>query len=225
MNRLHEKHPLAIRWLHWISFPLLFLMVWSGLMIYWANDIYRVGLGNTTLIHFFPDWLYKLFGLQQRLAWGMAVHFFFMWFFTLNGILYVTYLCVSGEWRILLPDRHSFRDAIIVTLHDLHLRRTGPPQGKYNGAQRIAYTGVVLMAAGSLITGAAIYKPVQLARLTGLLGGYEWARTEHFWLMMGLVVFFPVHVTQVIKAGWSNLRSMVAGYELVSVEESPHDPQ
>ena len=112
MNRLQEKHPLAIRWLHWISFPLLFLMVWSGLMIYWANDIYRVGLGNTTLIHFFPDWLYKLLGVQQRLAWGMAVHFFFMWFFAVNGFLYVTYLWMSGEWRILLPDRHSFRDAI-----------------------------------------------------------------------------------------------------------------
>ena len=225
MNRLQEKHPLAIRWLHWISFPLLFLMVWSGLMIYWANDIYRVGLGNTTLIHFFPDWLYKLLGVQQRLAWGMAVHFFFMWFFALNGILYVTYLWVSGEWRILLPDRHSFRDAILVTLHDLHLRKTCPRQGKYNGAQRIAYTGVVLMAAGSLITGAAIYKPVQLAWLTSLLGGYDWARTEHFWLMIAFVAFFAVHVTQVIKAGWNNFRSMVSGYELVSVEESSHEPQ
>jgi thiosulfate reductase cytochrome b subunit len=66
---------------------------------------------------------------------------------------------------------------------------------------------------------------VQVARLAGLLGGYEWARTEHFWLMMGLVAFFAVHVAQVIKAGWNSFRSMVAGYELVSVEESSHDPQ
>ena len=139
MNRLQEKHPLAIRWLHWISFPLLFLMIWSGLMIYWANDIYRVGWGNTTLIHFFPDWVYQLLGVKQRLAWGMAVHFFFMWFFAFNGILYVTYLLVSGEWRILLPDRHSFRDAILVTLHDLHLRKTPPPSGQ---VQRSAEGGV-----------------------------------------------------------------------------------
>ena len=223
MNRLEEKHPVAIRWLHWISFPLLFFMIWSGLMIYWANDVYRVGWGNTTLVHFFPDWVYRFLGVNQRLAWGMAVHFFFMWFFAFNGILYVTYLLVSGEWRVLLPDRHSFRDAILVTLYDLHLRKTPPPQGKYNGAQRIAYTGVVLMAAGSLITGAAIYKPVQLAWLTGLLGGYEWARTEHFWLMIAFVLFFAVHVAQVIRAGWNNFRSMVAGYELVPVEEPSHD--
>jgi thiosulfate reductase cytochrome b subunit len=167
--------------------------------------------------------VYQLLGVNQRLAWGMAVHFFFMWFFAFNGILYVTYLVVSGEWRVLLPDRHSFRDAILVTLYDLHLRKTRPPQGKYNGAQRVAYTSVILMAAGSLITGAAIYKPVQLAWLTGLLGCYDWARTEHFWLMIAFVLFFAVHVSQVIRAGWNNLRSMVAGYELVPVEEPSHD--
>jgi len=35
MKRLEKKHLLAIRWLHWINFPLLFLMIWSGLLIYW----------------------------------------------------------------------------------------------------------------------------------------------------------------------------------------------
>lgn len=188
-------------------------------MIYWANDVYRVGLGGTTLLHFFPDWFYKLFALPQNLAPGMALHFFFMWFFAVNGIVYVCYLLLSGEWRYLLPDRQSFRDAILVTLHDLHLRKDCPPQSKYNGAQRIAYTGVVLMGAVSLITGAAIYKPVQLVWLTQLLGGYDWARWEHFWLMIGFVLFFAIHVIQVLKAGWNNFRSMVAGYEVVPVEE------
>jgi thiosulfate reductase cytochrome b subunit len=36
------------------------------------------------------------------------------------------------------------------------------------------------MGAGSLVTGLAIYKPTQLAWLTNLLGGYAWARGEHF---------------------------------------------
>ena len=35
---LREKHPLATRWMHWINFPLLALMIWSGLMIYWADS-------------------------------------------------------------------------------------------------------------------------------------------------------------------------------------------
>ncbi len=35
--RLNRKHPLAIRWMHWVNFPVLFTMIWSGILIYW-ND-------------------------------------------------------------------------------------------------------------------------------------------------------------------------------------------
>ena len=217
MTALQKKHPLAARWFHWINFPLLFLMIWSGLMIYWANDIVRIAVGNTTLVHFFPDWFYRLFSIPQHLAVGMAWHFFFMWFFAINGIAYICYLWLSGEWRYLWPDRNSFRDAISVTRYELHLRKERPAQGKYNAAQRIAYSAVVLMAAGSLITGLAIYKPVQLGWLNRVLGGYGRARLEHFWLMLGFLCFFAIHIIQVIRAGWNNFRSIVAGYELVPV--------
>ena len=223
MAHIEEKHPLAIRWFHWISFPLLSLMIWTGLLIYWANDVYRLGLGRITLFRFFPDWFYNSLGLPQRLAEGMALHFFFMWLFVANGVAYVLYLAISGEWRKVLPDRHSLRDAVLVTLHDLHLRREAPPQGLYNGAQRIAYTAVIVMAMGSVITGLAIYKPAQLSWLTRLLGGYPMARWEHFWLMAGFVGFFAVHISQVIRAGWDNFRSMVAGFSLVQDREVRHE--
>ena len=149
MTHLEEKHPLAIRWLHWVSFPFLFLMIWSGLLIYWANDVYRIGWGEATLVSFFPERFYTALHIPQRLAEGMALHFFFMWFFVANGLVYVVYLAVSGEWRKVVPDRNSVRDAGLVVLHDLHLRKTPPPQGLYNAAQKIAYTGVIVMAMGS----------------------------------------------------------------------------
>ena len=188
-------------------------------MIYWANDVYRIGAGSTTLVHFFPDWFYRLFSLPFHLAVGMAWHFFFMWLFAINGVAYVCYLLLSGEWRYLWPDRKSFRDAILVTLYELHLRKEPPAQGKYNGAQRIVYSVAVLMAGGSLITGLAIYKPVQLGWLDRVLGGYQEARWEHFWLMIGFVCFFAIHIIQVIRAGWSNFRAMVAGDDLVHVRD------
>ena len=75
------------------------------------------------------------------------------------------------------------------------------------------------MGAASLLTGLAIYKPVQLEWLNRVLGGYQRARWEHFWLMLGFVGFFLIHIIQVIRAGWNNYRSMVAGYELVPVRE------
>jgi thiosulfate reductase cytochrome b subunit len=217
MRTLAKKHPLAIRWFHWVNFPLLFLMLWSGLLIYWANAVYRIRLGGATLFQFFPESFFEVLGIPYRLAEGMSLHFFFMWFFALNGLLYVSYTLLSGEWRYLVPNRHSFREAIQVVLHDLHVSTSEPPPHKYNGAQQIAYTTVILMGVGSLLTGIAIYKPVQFAWLTRLLGGYEWARWEHFCLAVGYVVFVAIHVVQVVRAGWNNLRGMVTGYVIGTV--------
>jgi thiosulfate reductase cytochrome b subunit len=222
MAQLQVKHPRVIRWSHWINVPVLSVMIWSGLLIYWANDVYRIGFADVTLFHFFPDWFYEKLGLGRRLAEGMAYHFLFMWIFALNGIAYVAYTLLSGEWRHLLPNRRTPREALHVVLHDLGLRREPPPPAKFNGAQRLAYTGVIGMGAGSLLTGLAIYKPVQFAWLTALCGGYEWARWEHFCLTVGYVLFFVVHIAQVIRAGWNNFLAMVTGYEAVASEEKSH---
>ena len=219
-KRLEKKHPLAIRWFHWINFPVLSVMIWSGLSIYWANDIYRVGFGSLTLLKFFPKSFYDAFHIDHRLAEGMGYHFLFIWAFAINGLLYVLYTAFSGEWRYLLPNRRSFREAIQVLLHELHLSRVEPPPRKFNGAQQIAYTSIILMGVGSLATGLSIAKPTQFAWLSSLLGGYEWARVERFWLTIGYVLFFIVHVGQVLKAGWNNFRAMVTGYEVVSVKEA-----
>ena len=222
--RLEKKHPLAIRWMHWVNFPVLFTMIWSGLLIYWNDSdnayqhphaVYRLGAGSLTLVRLFPPWFWKAIHAPYRVTEGLGYHFFFMWLFAINGILYVSYLLISGEWRLLVPERRSVRDAIHVTLADLHLRKGLPPQKKYNGAQRIAYTAVILMGLGSLVTGLSIYKPTQVHWVTTLLGGYEMARWEHFCLTMGFCAFFVVHVVQVVLAGWNNFRSMESGYEIV----------
>jgi thiosulfate reductase cytochrome b subunit len=204
--------------MHWLNVPLLFGMIWSGSLIYWANDVYRVGIGDWTLLHLFPEWLYSALRLDHRLAQGMAWHFAIMWLLAINGLCYVAYTFVSGEWRHLLPNRSSLREAWMVVLHDLRLSKLAPPKRKFNGAQQFAYTSVIMMGAGSLLTGLAIYKPTQLAWLTSLLGGYEWARWEHFCLTVGYVAFFAIHISQVVRAGWNNFRAMVTGYEVRTVE-------
>ena len=231
MKRLEKKHPLAIRWFHWVNFPVLMVMIWSGVLIYWANDAYGVRVGSRSLFHFFPDGFYKKFNLGSRLAEGMAWHFLFMWIFAINGLLYVIYTAVSGEWRHLLPNRNTLREAIQVVLHDLHIRKQPLPRRKFNGAQQIAYTSVIVMGLGSLLTGLAIYKPIQFAWLTaflngGVLGvtGYNAARFLHFWLTVGYCLFFLIHVAQVARAGWNNFRAMITGYEVVQVEGDAPPP-
>jgi thiosulfate reductase cytochrome b subunit len=230
--RIKYKHSLAIRWMHWINFPLLVVMIYSGLLIYWADSqyeglnahrVYRVGFGSWTFFRLFPTWFYNNLHLKFQLAKGLGYHFFFMWFFALNGVAYVLYTFFSGEWQELVPTRRSFREAIEVTLHDLRLSKHHPPHRKFNGAQQVAYTGVILMGAGSLLTGLAIYKPTQLHVLTTLLGGYEMARWFHFWLTMAYVGFFLVHVAQVIRAGWNNFRAMIIGYQILPGELGKDD--
>src|SRR5229473_1332218 len=230
--RIKYKHSLAVRWMHWINFPVLALMIYSGLLIYWADSqheglnahrVYRVGFGSWTLFRVFPPWLYNNLHLKFQLAKGLGYHFFFMWLFALNGMAYVLYTFFTGEWRELVPTRRSFREATQVILHDLGLSKHLPLQRKFNGAQQVAYTGVILMGAGSLLTGLAIYKPTQLHVLTALLGGYEMARWFHFWLTMGYVGFFLVHVAQVIRAGWNNFGAMIIGYQILPGELGKDD--
>ena len=177
MPTLKLKHLVAVRWFHWINFPLLFLMIWSGFLIYWAYSIYSIGP-----LHFFPKWLYTI---------------------------------LSGEWRYLVPRSSStLRDSWQVMLYDLGLAKVLPPQEKYNAAQQVSYSAIILMGALSLVSGLAIYKPAQLWWLTALFGGYEGARLVHFVLTIGYLLFFVLHVAQVVRAGWNNFRGMVIGYEL-----------
>ncbi len=219
MKKIRIKHPLAVRWFHWVNFPILFVMIWSGLLIYWANDVYAIKIDGKALISFFPDTFYKALNVPFRLAEGMAYHFLFMWIFFINGLLYVLYTLFSGEWKYLVPDRRSFKQAWQVLLHDLHIRKYEPPFVKYNAAQRIAYTAIIIMGLGSILTGLAIYKPVQFSWIAWLCGGYKAARLEHFILTIGYVLFFLVHIIQVIKAGWKNFKSMITGFEVVSTDK------
>ena len=203
----YKKHSLAIRWTHWINFPLLSLMIISGFMIYWANRIYTP---------FIPDSWYSQLGLSQQLSLGMGIHFFFMWFFALNGLVYVVYLIVSGEWRQIVPSINSFKDAVLVMAHDLGIRKSLPSQTKFNGAQKIAYSSVTLIGLVQVLTGLSIYKPVQFQTLMAFFGGYEGARLVHFIMTMALCLFFFIHIFQVLRTGWNNFRAMVTGYEEIT---------
>ena len=248
---LYKKHPLAIRWFHWINFPVLFTMTWSGMLIYWANRVfhftiygqsaaYRLAHSGAPADPLFPDSWYtvptpawfppiiakafpdhNLWSLDGRLAEGMGWHFFFAWIFTINGLLYVTFLLFSGQWRKIVPKPAAIWESTQVVLVDLHLSKKKLPVRKYNAAQQIAYTGVIILGALMVLTGISIYKPSSQGWLTHLFGGYTVARFIHFWVTMLFLAFFLVHVGQVIRTGWNNFRGMVTGYELVPAQEKP----
>lgn len=218
-----ERHRRGNRWMHWINFPLLTIMIWSGLRIYWADlrDPFGVGIGGWHWFELFPDWVNEKLGLNRKLARGMAFHFTFGWLFVINAAAFAIYLMRTGGWRNFVPTRDDLRTIPAVLLHECGLRKEAPPQGKYNGVQQLTYGAVLLMGGLAIVSGFAIYKPTQLSLLTTLLGGYETARFLHFWVTIAFVLFFVIHLVQVARAGFGNFLSMVTGYELI---DPPDDP-
>lgn len=218
-----EVHSRPSRWMHWINFPLLLIMLWSGLRIYNANSIHALDVFGLR-IEFFGEGFFDFFSAERKLAKGIAFHLVFGWLFLINGLAYGAWLLGSGEWRQILPDRRGVTEVSAAVLADLHLRRDQPVHGKYNVAQKLTYTIVIAMGAVMIVTGLAIFKPVQLELLTRLPGGYEVARLIHFTTSIGFVVFFGIHILQVVRAGWGNFAAMISGYRLVRRESPDPDP-
>jgi thiosulfate reductase cytochrome b subunit len=115
-----------------------------------------------------------------------------------NGLAYLIYLFVTGEWRqrLFLPRRDA-RNAIATLGHYLRLRKQPATGGLYNGLQRFAYSAALVLGVIQVATGLAIYKPVQLWPLARLFGGYDPARTIHFLSLLALALFTAGHVIMV----------------------------
>jgi len=188
-------HPLFIRVAHWVNAFALFIMILSGWRIYDASP-------------FYPFEFPREFTLGGWLAGALSLHFAAMWLLVGNAILYLVYGLLSGHfWRdIRPPGPRSF-------WRDFNLSLQGRLQhvaGRYNAVQRLIYIGVSFMLLVAVLSGLAMWKPVQLQELTALLGGFETARRVHFFAMVGLVLFIVVHVT--IAARTPGLvKSMITG--------------
>ena len=195
-----RAQPWLIRVTHWANVVLFTILAGSGLRILVAYPF----LGPRGAAY---AW-YPLQGVAPPsvftmggwLAGARHWHFAFAWLFAANALAYAVYLFASGEWRrrLFFPRRDA-RNALETMLHDLRLRRAAPvPVGLYNGAQRFVYTGVLLVAPLLVLSGLAIYKPVQWPRLTALLGGFDAARAIHLLVLAALAFFSAIHVLQVL---------------------------
>ena len=134
-----------------------------------------------------------------------------MWVLVVNGLVYLAFIYLHGEWRDLVPRRGFARDCLAMARFYLFASKEHPRQGKHNALQRGAYFAMPWVAAVSVITGLAIWKPVQLGWLTGLMGGYPWARYWHFLAMAALVALSIGHVFMVFAVDPYSLRSMTTG--------------
>jgi thiosulfate reductase cytochrome b subunit len=208
---LVRRHHWIVRLTHWGTAIVLAGMVMSGLQIYEAYA--RFGeRGDPSYPNPFEGARFeRLVRLGGWLAGGLNWHFALMWPLLALGLLYVSYLVGSGEWRALLFRPRDVPGALAMAKYYLRLRRDHPPQGKHNPLQKLAYTSVVLLGGLALLTGLAIYKPLQFSWLTALLGGFQAARYWHFWIVWVFVGFSIAHVLLVFLVDPASLRAMVTG--------------
>lgn len=193
-------HPLIIRITHWLNALVLPIMIFSGLRIYNASPVFDFNIPvNLTM----GGWLG---GARQ---W----HFFAMWIFAANGVIYFFYNILSRHGRrTTLVRKEDLPGILPMIKYYLRIQKTHPPQGKYNPLQKFTYTFIPLLGLGSVLSGIAIYWPVQFSGIAWLFGGYDTARIWHFLFTAAFVFFILGHLLMVVIAGWNNFISMITGW-------------
>jgi thiosulfate reductase cytochrome b subunit len=132
-----------------------------------------------------------------------------MWVLVINGIVYVALGLASGRFRRkLLPIYPS--EVLADAKAALTFKLAHDDLTHYNAVQKVLYVGVILTGIVIVLSGLAIWKPVQLQELTALFGGYDVARYVHFFAMAAIVGFLGVHVVLALLVPKS-LRAMVTG--------------
>jgi thiosulfate reductase cytochrome b subunit len=167
---------------HWLNILSLFLMIGSGLQIYNANPVFG-GRGGWH----FPQWMV----LGGWLAGGRDWHFALMWVFAFNLLIYGIYIGISRRW-----------ERRFVSSSDIQALQQGKnPKRKAYAWHRIVYTAIVPLLILAIASGLAMYKPAQLAWLSGLFGSWQTLRTIHFITVPVVVVFTIVHSIMALKVG------------------------
>lgn len=189
-------HPAWVRITHWINALAMLVMIGSGWEIYNASPLFGFAFpGSITL----GGWL----------AGALLWHFAAMWLLAINGIVYVALGLITGRFRSkLLPIRPG--EVVADVKAALALKLAHDDLSKYNAVQRLLYLGVILTGVLIVLSGLAIWKPIQLQWLTALFGGYDAARYVHFFAMAAIVGFLVVHVLLAVLVPKS-LRAMLTG--------------
>ena len=215
----HEIHPRIVRIAHWINAFAMFIMIGSGWRIYNDSPLIEGFRFSTTFsLGGDPDVSYAKW--QNAASGALEWHFAAMWLLVLNGLVYLVYGFRSGRFRRMLVPITVV--GVTKTIADtLHFRLDHEP-GIYNHVQRLLYVGVLSLGVLVVLSGLAIWKPVQFQTLLALLffGNFQAARWVHFLCMTGIVLFVIVHVSLALIVP-STIRSMLTGKPHADAETVP----
>lgn len=167
--------------MHWVNALSMIIMIASGWAIY--NDEVIFGW-----LHF-PNWITIGGGPEGALQW----HFAAMWLLMINGLCYLVYGVSTGRfYRKLFPIRP--RDVIATVRDALRFRLGHDDITHYNAVQKLLYVGIIAVIIVQVLSGFAVWKPVQLSELAWLFYSFQGSRLVHFIGMALIVGFLVIHV-------------------------------
>jgi Ni/Fe-hydrogenase b-type cytochrome subunit len=202
------EHPWPVRFTHWLNSIALFVMVGSGLQIFRAFPSFGAKIPQKDLL----NWP-KAFAIGGWLGGALQWHLTFMWIYLATGIFYIGYQIVSGNYRQVLFSRGDVRGVWPMARHYFFFRPKPLATEAYNPLQKLAYTSAIGLGILTVLTGFAVWKPVQLSWLAWSMGGFHLARLWHFLAMGAILLFLLGHLVMVVLHGWNNFVSMLTGWK------------
>ena len=212
------RFPLLVRVTHWLNTISFIALVISGFGIllahprfYWGET---GGLGTPSILD-----LPLPFMLGGPSGWGRYMHFQAAWLCVLTGLLYAISGLMSQHFRKNLWPANgqlswtSLRDEL---WNRLRFKKPAAEEAySYGVLQRLSYLAVIFFLFPLMIwTGMAMSPAVTsvFPFFVRWSGGYETARTIHFFAANLLVLFVLVHVAMVCLAGFvQRTRAMITG--------------
>ena len=197
-----SRHAGVVRTTHWLTTLCFFALLVSGGEIvishprfYWGED------GNVLMPALFSLPIpasrsavqtgYN-YVLKDQNGWSRYLHFQTGWIMVATGLLYLGY-----GWR------------------KRHFQNNFP--SSYNPLQRATYLVVIFLLFPAMIWTGLAMSPAFTGAFPFIvdgLGGFQSARTLHFFVTLALVLFVIGHVVMVYRAGFRNrVQAMITGKE------------
>ena len=231
--------PLWVRWCHFFNFLFVMMLIRSGLSIlvdhprlYFNNDCTpgsewirvtplkvprdRLWTAKEDARYISP--LIGTPGYRHTIGVARAWHFINVHGFIITGLVFITMLFESEQWRRIVPTSWMVVEQAWNTwVHYSTFHLPPEPNGfyGYNALQQIAYFTVVFVFGPlAILTGIAMSPAVvnHIPWYARIFGGRQSARSIHFLTMLSFVAFLVVHVTLVVMTGFvRNMNHIVLG--------------
>ena len=161
----------------------------------------------------------RTYDIFNQNGWGRSLHFLAAWFLVITGLVYLLVGIFTGHFRNhIWPKLKELSPQLFW--HDVinHLRMRIPPATggpQYGLLQRFTYMFIIFIALPLVVITGMTMSPAITAAYPFLLkifGGFQSARTIHFFASATLEIFLFVHVLMIIKSGFKQqIRYMTLG--------------